>query len=248
MILGIDVGGSGIKGAPVDLETGCFVDERFRIPTPQPATPRDCGAVIAQIVDHFHPAVAEPIGLTVPAPVVHGHIPFMANLDQSWVGLEANDFFSDLIGRPVTPLNDADAAGVAEMTYGAGRDRKGLVVMTTLGTGIGTALFQDGILVPNTEFGHIEIDGHNAERHASEEYRERKDLSYEKWAKKLQVYYSTLEKLLWPDLFIVGGGVSKKHKKFLPLLNLRTPIVPAELLNEAGIIGAASVAARAAAA
>lgn len=238
------MGGSGIKGAPVDLDNGTLAAERFKVLTPKPATPQACAEVIEQVIDHFDPDPGTAIGLTVPAPVVHGHIPFMANLDPSWVGLDADHFFSERFGRAVTLINDADAAGVAEMAFGAGRDHDGLVVMTTLGTGIGTALFQDGVLVPNTELGHIQIDGHAAETRASAGYRERKGLGYRRWGKRLQAYYSALEKLLWPDLFIVGGGISRKHDKFLPLLHLRTPIVPAALRNEAGIIGAAMVAAR----
>lgn len=240
--LGIDVGGSGIKGAPVDLENGTLTTDRFKVLTPKPATPQACAEVIGQVIQHFDPDPQTAIGLTVPAPVVHGHIPFMANLDSSWVGLDADSFFSERFGRPITLINDADAAGVAEMAFGAGRDHAGLVVMTTLGTGIGTALFQDGVLVPNTEFGHIQIDGRSAEKGASAGYRERKGLGYRRWSKRLQTYYATLEKLLWPDLFIVGGGISRKHDKFLPLLELRTPIVPAALRNEAGIIGAAMAA------
>lgn len=241
--LGIDIGGSGIKGAPVDLGKGAFASDRLRIPTPQPSTPRACGRVISEIVDHFADEIDEPVGVTVPAPVIEGVTPSMANLDQEWAGFAAQPFLSERLHRPVRLINDADAAGIAEMRLGAGRDKGGLVVMTTLGTGIGTALFYDGVLIPNSELGHMEVNGHDAETRASSDYRERAELSWKKWAKHLQRYYAALERLLCPDLFIVGGGVSKKHDRFLPLLHLRTPIVPAQLRNEAGIIGAALAAA-----
>lgn len=241
--MGVDIGGSGIKGAPVDLEQGAFARPRLRIPTPKLSTPQACAEVIGEIIESFELGPDDPVGITVPAPVVHGETTFMANLHKSWAGLSANDFFSNWLNRPVVLVNDADAAGIAEMRYGIGRDRSGLVVMTTLGTGIGTALFYNGVLIPNTELGHIEINGHDAESRASSAYRERKELSFKQWANKsLQRYYSTLEMLLAPDLFIVGGGVSRHHEKFLPLLKLKTPIVPATLRNEAGIIGAALAA------
>lgn len=242
--LGIDVGGSGIKGAPVDLEAGKFAEDRLRIPTPQESTPTAVAEVIKQIVDNFEKHTAgQPVGITLPAVVSHGVVRTAANIDPSWIGTDVEKLLEDKLGRAVTVLNDADAAGVAELHYGAARETEGLVLVTTLGTGIGTVLLNDGVLVPNTELGHIELDGHDAETRAADSARDREDLSWEKWAERLQRYYSHLEDLLWPDLIVVGGGVSKKSDKFLPLLHLRAPIVPAQLQNDAGIIGAAWAAA-----
>ncbi|MDN5564075.1 MAG: ROK family protein [Luteococcus sp.] len=242
-VLGIDIGGSGVKGAPVDLDKGEFAADRLRIDTPQPATPEAVVDVVGQIIEHFAEAIGDaPVGITVPAPVRHGKIPMMANLDDSWEGLEAEKFFEDKLGRNVTIVNDADAAGLAEVQYGAAKGTEGVVILTTLGTGIGTAIINDGILLPNTELGHIEVDGHDAETRAAMSVKEAKDLSWSEWAERLQRYYETMEMLFWPDLFVVGGGVSKKHAKFLPLLELDTPIVPAQLQNKAGIIGAAWLA------
>lgn len=244
-ILGIDIGGSGIKGAPVNLTTGKLVADRMRIVTPKKATPQACADVVAKIVEHFEPQIGDgPIGVTVPAPVVHGVVPMMANLDQSWVGVNADDLFTQRLGRSVVLVNDADAAGLAEVLYGAAANNPGLVIVTTLGTGIGSAVINNGVLVPNTELGHLEIEGFDAETRASANAKAREKLSFKRWTKRLQTYYSTLEKLFWPDLFVVGGGVSKSHEKFLPQLKLRTPIVPAQLLNSAGIVGAAAVAAQ----
>ena len=243
-VLGIDIGGSGIKGAPVDLQTGTFAAGRLRIPTPAKSTPKRCAHVVAEIVHNFSDQIGDgPIGVTIPAPSRHGVVPMMANLDKAWIGINANELFSEQLNRPVVVVNDADAAGLAEVRYGAAQGHPGVVVMTTLGTGIGTALINDGDLVPNTELGHIEIDGHDAETRASSAVRTRKDLSYKAWAKRLQKYYRTLEKLLWPDLFVVGGGVSKNHDEFLPYISIDTPIVPAKLFNQAGIVGAAAFAA-----
>ncbi|HIW28440.1 MAG TPA: ROK family protein [Candidatus Luteococcus avicola] len=242
-VLGIDIGGSGVKGAPVDLGTGEFAAERLRIETPAESTPKNVAKVVGQIVDHFADQLGDgPVGITVPAPVVHGMIPFMANLDKKWKKLEAEKFFSDELGRAVTIVNDADAAGVAEVKFGAAKGAEGVVIMTTLGTGIGTAVINDGVLLPNTELGHIEVDGKDAEKRAAASAREREGLSYDEWVPRLQRYYETLEMLLWPDLFVVGGGVSKKADKFLPQLKLRAPIIPAKLQNQAGIIGAAWLA------
>ena len=245
MIIGIDVGGSGIKGALVDTATGLFLSERLRIPTPVKSTPKACAGTIARIVEKLAPGRNDiRVGVTVPAPVVHGTVPMIANLHQSWTGLAAQDFLSEQLGRPVTLINDADAAGLAEVYYGAARGHPGVVVVTTLGTGIGSAVIHDGVLLPNTEFGHMQIDGHDAETQASAGVREREHLTYPQWAKRLDTYYGALERLLWPDLFVVGGGVSKNHDQFLPLLHLRTPIVPATLRNRAGIVGAAWAAAQ----
>jgi polyphosphate glucokinase len=238
---GIDIGGSGVKGAPVDLDTGALAGERVRLPTPTPSTPEEVAKVVAEIVGSF--GWSGPLGVTVPAVVTHGTTRTAANIDHAWIGTEAEVLLRGMTGCDVTVVNDADAAGYAEAQFGAARGHHGLVLVTTLGTGIGTALIYDGRLVPNTELGHLEIDGHDAEHRASDAARDRDDLSWEKWATRLQHYYQTLEKLFWPDLFVVGGGVSKKADKFLPLLNLQTPIVPAALRNEAGIVGAALLAA-----
>jgi polyphosphate glucokinase len=238
---GIDIGGSGVKGAPVDLDTGTLTGERVRLPTPQPSTPEEVAKVVAEIVGSF--GWSGPLGVTVPAVVTHGLTRTAANIDHAWIGAEAEVLLREMTGCDVTVVNDADAAGYAEAQFGAARGHRGTVLVTTLGTGIGTALIFDGRLVPNTELGHLEIDGHDAEHRASDAARDRDDLSWERWATRLQRYYQTLEKLFWPDLFVVGGGVSKKADKFLPLLALQTPIVPAELRNEAGIVGAALLAA-----
>lgn len=238
--VGIDVGGSGIKGAPVDLERGAFAADRVREPTPQPAKPKPVAEVIASIAERFPEG---PLGVTFPAVIQHGVARTAANVHDSWIGTDVRELVASTTGRDVHVVNDADAAGVAEARYGAARDVGGVVVVTTLGTGIGTALLVDGRLVPNTELGHLVVDGHDAETRAADSARSREDLSWKEWAKRLQRYYGELEKLLWPDLFVVGGGVSKKSDKFLELLDLRTPIVPAQLLNEAGIIGAAALTA-----
>ena len=243
-ILGIDVGGSGIKGAPVDLTLGDFAEARVRIPTPAKSSPKNVAAVVAEIVENFKEQIPADsrIGLTVPAPVVHGRVPFMANLHKSWAGFEAATFFEDRLGRPVTLVNDADAAGLAEVHYGAAKGNDGLVIMTTLGTGIGSAIIHRGVLVPNAELGHVELDGFDAETRAASSIKEKEKLSYKEWAVRLQRYYSHIEMLFSPDLFVVGGGVSKDSEKFLPLLQLHTPIVPAKMRNRAGIIGAALAA------
>ena len=241
--LGIDVGGSGIKGAPVDLATGALAAERLRVETPQPSTPEAVAEVVAQIVDHFAAALGDgAIGVTVPAVVTGGVVRTAANIDQSWIGTDADALFTGRLGRAVHLVNDADAAGVAEARFGAARSTKGLVVVTTLGTGIGTALLLDGRLVPNSELGHLEIDGFDAETRAASSARENEALSWEDWAARLQRFYGAIEDLLWPTLIVVGGGISKKADKFLPLLHLRALIVAAQLRNEAGIIGAAVLA------
>ena len=240
---GIDIGGSGIKGAPVDLTTGEFADKRKRIPTPEHSTPDAVAEVCGQVIKHFDLGADVPIGLTFPAPIRHGVIPFVANLDKSWKGVNVPEFMSKALDRTVTAVNDADAAGIAEVAYGAAKGVKGTVILTTLGTGIGSALIVDGVLVPNTELGHLEIDGHDVESRASDAAREREELSWTRWAKRLNKFYTTVEMLFSPDLFVVGGGVSKEHEEFLPLIKTRTPIVPAELRNAAGIVGAARLAA-----
>ena len=239
--LGIDFGGTGIKGAPVDLDRGDFAAERVRIKTPSPATPDAVAGVVAELIEHF-PDCGGPIGVTVPAVVHHGRVRTAANIDDSWIGVDADRLFTTVTSRAVHVLNDGDAAGLAEARYGAARDRAGLVVVTTLGTGIGSALIHDGVLVPNAELGHLEIDGRPAEQWAANSAREEEDLSWEDWAKRLTVFYRRLERFLSPDLFVVGGGVSKRADEFLPLIDIETEIVPAVLRNKAGVIGAALMA------
>ncbi|MGY1690951.1 polyphosphate--glucose phosphotransferase [Geodermatophilus sp. SYSU D01105] len=237
---GVDIGGSGIKGCVVDLDTGELQGERLRIETPQPALPQPVYDVVARIVRHFE--WQERIGVTFPGVLKHGVAHTAANVDKTWLGTDVAAGLAAVVPDGVQTLNDADAAGLAEMRYGAGRDKKGVVLMLTFGTGIGSALFTDGVLVPNTEFGHIQVDGEDGERRASAAAREREDLSYPHWAKRVDRYLDVLEAGVWPDLIIVGGGVSKKAHKWVPLLSTRTPVVPAQLLNDAGIVGAALAA------
>ncbi len=241
--LGIDVGGSGIKGAPVDLDKGEFAQERFKIDTPAVSTPEAVCDVITLIVERFDEVHdGSPIGVTVPGVVQHGVVKTAANIDKSWIDCEIEKLLEDRLQHDVVVVNDADAAGVAELHYGAAAGQDGLVIMTTLGTGIGTAVINRGVLVPNSELGHLEIGGVDAETVTASSAKTREDLSFGEWAERLQRYYRHLEDLMWPDLFVVGGGVSRKSEKFLPLLDLRTPIVPAVLENAAGIIGAAVLA------
>ena len=241
--LGIDIGGSGIKGAPVDLAKGQFAKDRLRCETPKLSSPDAVADIVVQIAEHFADDTGDsPIGVTLPAVVTNGVVRTAANIDPAWVGTDARRLLSDRLGRPVTVVNDADAAGVGELQFGAARNSGGLVLMSTLGTGIGSALFYNGVLVPNSELGHLEIDGRDAESRAASSVKDDKNLSWQEWAERLQRYYSHVEDLLWPDLIVVGGGVSRKAEKFLPLLHLRAPIVAAQLLNSAGIIGAAWLA------
>ena len=238
---GIDIGGSGIKGAPVNLATGELAAERLRIATPTPSTPDAVAAVAAEITGRF--GWEGPVGCTFPAVVKGGRTMTAANVDDAWIGCPAAELLSAELGRSVVLLNDADAAGLAEMRFGAGRGIDGLVIVLTLGTGIGSAVFIDGRMVPNTEFGHLEIRGKAAEHRASDRVRKEKKLDYKDWAARLQEYLRAMEDLFWPDLFILGGGVSKKHDKFFGFLDTRTPVVPAKLRNDAGIVGAACAAA-----
>ena len=241
--LGVDIGGSGIKGAPVDLAKGELAKDRLRHDTPKVSSPEAVADIVAQIATHFVSDTGDsPIGVTMPAVVTKGVVRTAANIDPAWIGTDAQKLLSDRLGRPVTVVNDADAAGVGELHFGAARNVAGLVLMSTLGTGIGSALLYDGVLIPNSELGHLEIDGHDAEHRAASSVKEKKDLSWQQWAERLQRYYSHIEDLLWPDLIVIGGGVSRKADKFLPLLHLRTPIVAAQLQNSAGIIGAAWLA------
>jgi len=245
LALGIDVGGSGIKGAPVDLGAGALTQDRLRIDTPQPSTPQAVVSVIAELVEALAPQVGSsaPIGVTVPGVVHHGVVQTAANIDKSWIGTDIEALIEDRVERDVVVLNDADAAGVGELHFGAAKGRSGLVIMTTLGTGIGSAVIHDGVLVPNSEFGHLEIDGFNAESRAAASARKREKLSWEEYAQRLSRYYQFLESVTWPDLFVVGGGISKQPDRFLPLVECRTPLVAATLANTAGIIGAARMAA-----
>lgn len=239
-ILGIDIGGTGIKGALVNTRTGALRTERLRLLTPTPATPEAVAETVAQLVAHFD--WQGPIGCGFPAAVRDGVALTAANISKQWIGCNVRDILQQATGCAVTVLNDADAAGYAEMDFGAGKGHPGTVLMCTFGTGIGTALFRNGQLVPNTEFGHLEINGKEAERWASGQVRKTHKLSWKQWAKRLNVYLAHMEAYIWPDLTIVGGGVSKKHDKFLPLLELSSDVVPAQMRNEAGIIGAALAA------
>lgn len=235
---GIDFGGTGIKGAPVDLEIGDFAAERERLRTPHPSKPQVIAEAFVELLAKF-PDSRGAVGVTVPGVVRHGVVHSAANIDKAWVGTDADRLFTEATGRDVHVVNDADAAGLAEVRYGAARGRSGLVIVTTLGTGIGSAIVHDGVLVPNSELGHLEIDGHDAESRAANSAREREELSWKHWAKRLTAYYRTLEKLFSPELFVVGGGVSKESEEFLPLLDLDTEIIPAQLRNKAGVVGAA---------
>jgi polyphosphate glucokinase len=239
-ILGIDIGGTGIKGAPVDIDQGVLAKPRVRIPTPDPSRPPAIAQVIAEIASHF--GWKNPIGCGYPGIVRNGVIYSAANLHKDWVNTDAQALISAATGCAVVVTNDADAAGLAEVCFGAGREQKGVVLVVTIGTGLGTALFVDGALVPNTELGHIEIDCFDAESLASDAARQREKLSWKKWTRRFDRYLNKLEDLLSPNLIILGGGVSKKHERFIPQLTVRAPVVPAELLNEAGIIGAALAA------
>ena len=239
-ILGIDIGATGIKGAPVDPETGRLLAERFRLRTPRPATPENVVETVARVVDHF--AWTGAVGCGFPAVIRHGEVFTAANIDDRWVGCDARSLFEAETGCTFTVANDADVAGLAEMAFGAGRNRRGVVLIITLGTGIGTALFLDGRLVPNTELGHIELRGKEAEGYAADSVRERKNLTWKKWARRVDRYLCAIQALLWPELIIIGGGASKKHERFLPLLTVKAEVIPAQLRNEAGIVGAALAA------
>ncbi|MCP9957496.1 polyphosphate--glucose phosphotransferase [Streptomyces sudanensis] len=242
-VFGVDIGGSGIKGAPVDLERGDLAGPRHKVLTPRPATPSDVAGRVAEVVAHF--GWSGPVGVTFPGVVTGSTIRTAANVDKGWIGVDAAVLLGERLGGlPVTVLNDADAAGVAEMTHGAGRGRTGTVIMLTFGTGIGSALFVDGRLVPNTELGHLELNGREAEKHASTKAKEDEDLDWPEWADRVREYLAHLEMLFSPELFVVGGGVSRKAERFLPLLDgVRAEVVPARLQNNAGIVGAAMAAA-----
>jgi polyphosphate glucokinase len=238
-VVGIDIGGSGTKGAPVDLAAGRFAAPRVRLPTPSPATPDRVADVVVELLEQLD--APGPVGLTLPAVVRSGIVETAANIDETWIGTNALELFGRATGRPVAVINDADAAGLAEVRFGAGRGRSGVAVVITLGTGIGSAVFVDGTLVPNTELGHLPLHHGDAEDWAADSIREQEDLSWAQWAHRLEQYFELVERVLWPQVIIIGGGVSKKSDKFLPRIDIRTELVPAELHNDAGIVGAALV-------
>ncbi|KKW64310.1 polyphosphate glucokinase [Mycolicibacterium elephantis] len=238
---GVDVGGSGVKGGIVDLDTGTLIGERFKLATPQPATPDAVAKTIAAVVREF--GWTERVGVTYPGVVVDGIVHTAANVDKAWIGVNARDVITaHLDGQPVTVLNDADAAGLAEEKYGAGRDNTGVIVLLTFGTGIGSAVIHNGALLPNTEFGHLEVGGKDAEHRAASSVKEKKGWSYERWTREVTKVLVAIENAIWPDLFIAGGGISRKADKWIPLLQNRTPVVAASLRNTAGIVGAAMAA------
>ncbi|MBS1692968.1 MAG: ROK family protein [Actinobacteria bacterium] len=238
---GVDVGGSGVKGGVVDLDTGQLIGERFKLATPQPATPEAVAKTIAAVVGEF--GWTDKVGVTYPGVVSDGIVCTAANVDKGWIGTNARDVIAaELGGQPVTVLNDADAAGLAEQRFGAGMDHPGVVVLLTFGTGIGSAVIHHGILLPNTEFGHIEVGGMEAEHRAASSVKEKKDWSYKRWTEEVTRVLVAIENAIWPDLFIAGGGISRKAEKWIPLLTNRTPVVAAALQNTAGIVGAAMAA------
>ena len=238
---GIDVGGSGVKGGIVDLDTGQLIGDRFKLLTPQPATPQAVAATIAEVVRHF--GWTGPLGVTYPGVVTDGVVRTAANVDKAWIGTNVAEIIGGALGgQPVTVLNDADAAGLAEERFGAGKDNTGVIVLLTFGTGIGSAVIHNGLLLPNTEFGHIEVDGKEAEHRAASSVKERKEWSYQRWTEEVTKVLVAVENAIWPDLFIVGGGISRKADKWVPLLKNRTPVVAAALQNTAGIVGAAMAA------
>jgi polyphosphate glucokinase len=236
--IGIDFGGSGIKAAPVDLDRGDFAAKRERIKTPQPSTPEAVAEVMAELVSRFD-ETDTPVGVTVPGVIRHGEAFSAANIDKSWIGVDVDALLTKRLGREVHVVNDADAAGLAELRYGAAKGHQGVVIVTTLGTGIGSALLYRGLLVPNTELGHLEVEGYDAEKRAASSVKDKEGLTYPEWAERLTVYYRTLERLFSPDLLVVGGGVSKDSDQFIHLIDIATEIVPAKLHNRAGIVGAA---------
>ncbi|WP_304113205.1 polyphosphate--glucose phosphotransferase [Mycolicibacterium bacteremicum] len=238
---GVDVGGSGIKGGIVDLDTGTLVGDRFKLATPQPATPEAVAATVAAVVREF--GWTGKLGVTYPGVVTGGVVRTAANVDKAWIGTNAAEAISGVLdGQPVTVLNDADAAGLAEERYGAGKDNSGIIVLLTFGTGIGSAVIHNGVLLPNTEFGHLEVGGKEAEHRAASSVKERKEWNYQRWTEEVTKVLVTIENAIWPDLFIAGGGISRKADRWIPMLKNRTPVVPAALLNSAGIVGAAMAA------
>lgn len=242
LAIGVDIGGTGVKAAIVDIDRGVLASDRIKLPTPAGGEPDAIAETVVELVQRLEAPAETPLGVTFPAIVRHGRTMSAANVSKAWIDFEAERFFESRLGRPIHFVNDADAAGVAEDHWGAAKNVDGLVILTTLGTGIGGAMIYNGVLVPNAELGHLEIDGVGAETRASNKARERDELDWETWAARLQRFYAHLEFIFSPDLFVVGGGVSKSSEQFLPLLDLRTPIVPATLRNNAGIMGAAALA------
>ena len=242
--VGIDIGGTGIKGAIVDVASGELLTDRMKLATPKGGKPEDILDTVLELFDKLGDIVDDaPVGVCFPAIILNGHTMSAANVSKDWVGLYAEEMFEQKLGRKITFVNDADAAGVAESRYGAAKGAMGLTILTTLGTGIGSAMIYDGVLIPNSELGHLQLDGKDAEKSASVSAKEREDLGWKDWSKRLQRYYSHLEFIFSPDLFVVGGGISKSYEEFLPRLELRTKIIPAILRNNAGIIGCASLTA-----
>ena len=243
-ILGIDVGGTGIKSAIVETSTGELVSDRHRIDTPRPATPKAVGEALKEVLAHHR--WKGPVGMGFPAAIQHGIARTASNIDKSFIGLPIAEYFSKQTGSPFYLANDADVAGMAEMRFGAGKDNDGVVLIITIGTGLGTALFSEGYLLPNTELGHVYLEnGQEAERYASEAVRVTKDLKWKDWGERLNLYLCTMENLLWPDLIVLGGGVSEKLHKFSPMITTKAPVVAASFLNQAGIVGAALFAEKA---
>jgi polyphosphate glucokinase len=242
IVLGVDIGGTGMKGAPVNVRTGELMAERFRIPTPQPASPRAMAATLKEIVSHFEWKGA--IGCGFPAVVQLGVVRTASNIDTRWIGVDADKLFSEAVGQPVHMLNDADAAGLASARFGAGKDVKGVSIFITVGTGIGSALFVDGKLVPNTELGHLYLKGHKkvAEKYCANSIRKKEDLSWEAWARRFNEYLNNVYGWFYPNKIIIGGGQSKRWDEFQEWIDVPCETVPAELLNNAGIIGAAMAA------
>lgn len=236
-VLGIDIGGSGIKGAPVDIESGTLIKPRFRMATPNPAKPSLVADTVAEIVEKFK--WKGRLGVGFPGVVRKGITLTAANINEDWIGLNAAKYFKKKTGHKTCLINDADAAGLAEVVFGAGRRHKGVILVITIGTGLGTALFTDGHLLPNCEFGHMELDGMDAEWFASDAARKREKLSWKKWGQRFDHYLQTMERLIWPDLIILGGGVSKKFQMYKPYIKVKAEVVPAQMLNNAGIVGAA---------
>lgn len=239
-ILGIDIGGSGIKGAPVNINTGELVSERLRVETPQPSTPRNIAIAVKELVTHFNWTGS--IGCGFPAAIKNGVVKTATNIDKSWIGTDANKLFSEATGCAVSVINDADAAGLAEIHMGAGKDVKGTIFLATVGTGVGTALFNDGRLLPNTELGHIKMGKMIAEQYVSDAVRKKLDLDWKEWGERFTEYLQYIEFLFWPDLIIIGGGISKKSEKYLHFIDTKTKVVIANFQNNAGIIGAAAAA------
>lgn len=242
LAFGIDIGGSAIKAGLVERGSGTLHTGLAQVVTPMPSTPDALIEAMRALLDKHEVSSALPVGISIPAPVVHGIVPYMANLDQAWVGTDVPTLVQDRLGRPAAVVNDADAAALGEVAFGAAKGMSGTIIVTTLGTGIGSGIVVDGRLVPNVELGHLEIDGHDAESRASARQKNLEELSWEQWAARLQRYYSHVEALFSPDLFVVGGAISEESARFLPLLDLRTPIVPAVLRNGAGVVGAAQAA------